>query len=111
MYPVAQCNNSYIFPGIGLGVLSVKARLVSDEMLRVASKTLAQASPSANGKGDALLPAFNDLTQLSKDIAFAVGKVAQQEGLALEIDDDTLRERIDNNFWKPEYRFYKRVSI
>ncbi|WP_289117771.1 NAD-dependent malic enzyme [uncultured Idiomarina sp.] len=111
LYPIAQCNNSYIFPGIGLGVLSVKARLVSDEMLRVASKTLAQASPSANGKGDALLPAFNDLTQLSKDIAFAVGKVAQREGLALEIDDDTLRERIDNNFWKPEYRFYKRVSI
>ncbi|RXS42988.1 NAD-dependent malic enzyme [Idiomarina sp. 29L] len=111
IYPIAQCNNSYIFPGIGLGVLSVKANRVSDEMLRVASKTLAAASPSANGKGDALLPAFNDLTQLSKDIAFAVGKVAQQEGLALEIDDDTLRERIDNNFWKPEYRFYKRVSI
>ncbi|ASG66394.1 NAD-dependent malic enzyme [Idiomarina piscisalsi] len=111
VYPIAQCNNSYIFPGIGLGVLSVKANRVSDEMLRVASKTLAAASPSANGKGDALLPAFNDLTQLSKDIAFAVGKVAQQEGLALEIDDDTLRERIDNNFWKPEYRFYKRVSI
>lgn len=111
IYPIAQCNNSYIFPGIGLGVLSVKANRVSDEMLRVASKTLAAASPSANGKGEALLPAFNDLTQLSKDIAFAVGKVAQQEGLALEIDDDTLRERIDNNFWKPEYRFYKRVSI
>lgn len=110
-YPVAQCNNSYIFPGIGLGVLAVKSDRVSDEMLRVASKTLAGASPSANGKGEALLPAFNDLTQLSKDIAFAVGKVAQQEGLALEIDDDTLRERIDNNFWKPEYRFYKRVSI
>ncbi|RUO71687.1 NAD-dependent malic enzyme [Idiomarina ramblicola] len=110
-YPVAQCNNSYIFPGIGLGVLAVKSDRVSDEMLRVASKTLAGASPSANGKGEELLPAFNDLTQLSKDIAFAVGKVAQQEGLALEIDDDTLRERIDNNFWKPEYRFYKRVSI
>ncbi|MFV1467746.1 MULTISPECIES: NAD-dependent malic enzyme [Idiomarina] len=111
IYPVAQCNNSYIFPGIGLGVLSVKSQRVSDEMLRVASKTLAAASPSANGKGEELLPAFKDLTQLSKDIAFAVGKVAQQEGLALEIDDDTLRERIDNNFWKPEYRFYKRVSI
>lgn len=111
LYPIAQCNNSYIFPGIGLGVISVKSRLVSDEMFRVASKTLAEASPSANGKGVELLPGFDDLTQLSKDIAFAVGKVAQQEGLALEIDDDTLRERIDNNFWKPEYRFYKRVSI
>ena len=110
-YPIAQCNNSYIFPGIGLGVIAVKANRVSDEMFRVASKTLAKASPSANGKGEHLLPAFDDLAQLSKDIAFAVGKVAQEEGYALEIDDEQLRERIDNNFWKPEYRFYKRVSI
>jgi len=111
VYPIAQCNNSYIFPGIGLGVLSVKSSRVSDEMFRVASKTLADASPAADGKSEELLPAFNDLAQLSKDIAFAVGKVAQQEGSALEIDDELLRQRIEDNFWKPEYRFYKRVSI
>lgn len=111
MYPIAQCNNSYIFPGIGLGVLSAKANRVSDEMFRVASKTLAEASPAADGKSEGLLPAFDDLAQLSKDIAFAVGKVAQQEGSALEIDNELLRQRIEDNFWKPEYRFYKRVSI
>ncbi|TDP39147.1 NAD-dependent malic enzyme [Idiomarina aquatica] len=110
-YPIAQCNNSYIFPGIGLGVIAVKANRVSDEMFRVASKTLAKASPSANGKGEHLLPAFDDLAQLSKDIAFAVGKVAQEEGYALEIDDELLRQRIESHYWKPEYRFYKRVSI
>ncbi|MGM0526382.1 MAG: NAD-dependent malic enzyme [Pseudomonadota bacterium] len=111
VYPIAQCNNSYIFPGIGLGVLSAKANRVTDEMFRVASKTLADASPAADGKSEELLPAFNDLAQLSKDIAFAVGKVAQQEGSALEIDDELLLQRIEDNFWKPEYRFYKRVSI
>lgn len=110
-YAIAQCNNSYIFPGIGLGVISANANRVSDEMFRVASKTLAQASPSANGKSKQLLPAFDDLAQLSKDIAFAVGKVAQEEGFALEIDDELLNDRIESNFWKPEYRFYKRVSI
>lgn len=110
-YPIAQCNNSYIFPGIGLGVIAVKANRVSDEMFRVASKTLAKASPAANGRSEQLLPAFDDLAQLSKDIAFAVGKVAQEEGYALEIDDELLRQRIENNYWKPEYRFYKRVSI
>ncbi|MGM0482006.1 MAG: NAD-dependent malic enzyme, partial [Pseudomonadota bacterium] len=111
LYPIAQCNNSYIFPGIGLGVLAVKANRVSDEMFRVASKTLAEASPSANANNDNLLPAFNDLAELSREIAFAVGKVAQQEGVALDIDDELLRERIEDNFWHPEYRFYKRVSI
>ncbi|MBV2129853.1 NAD-dependent malic enzyme [Arsukibacterium indicum] len=107
---IAQCNNSYIFPGIGLGVIAVKARLISDEMLRAASKTLAATSPLANtGKGS-LLPPFTALAELSKKIAFAVAKVAQQQGLALEIDDNVLQQRIDDNFWKPQYRHYKRVS-
>ncbi|WP_372626187.1 NAD-dependent malic enzyme [Arsukibacterium sp.] len=107
---IAQCNNSYIFPGIGLGVIAVKARLISDEMLRAASKTLAATSPLANtGKGG-LLPPFTALAELSKKIAFAVAKVAQQQGLALEIDDNVLQQRIEDNFWKPQYRHYKRVS-
>ncbi|MDX1678831.1 NAD-dependent malic enzyme [Arsukibacterium sp.] len=109
-YLIAQCNNSYIFPGIGLGVIAVKARLISDEMLRAASKTLAATSPLANtGKGG-LLPPFTALAELSKKIAFAVAKVAQQQGLALEIDDNTLQQRIEDNFWRPQYRHYKRVS-
>lgn len=110
VYPIAQCNNSYIFPGIGLGVIAVKAKLISDEMLRAASKTLAEASPLANtGKGS-LLPPFTELAELSKKIAFAVAKTAQKEGLALELDDEVLRARIEDNFWTPKYRQYKRVS-
>eukprot|EP00614_Pseudopedinella_elastica_P042582 CAMPEP_0181259004 /NCGR_PEP_ID=MMETSP1097-20121128/184_1 /TAXON_ID=35684 /ORGANISM="Pseudopedinella elastica, Strain CCMP716" /LENGTH=502 /DNA_ID=CAMNT_0023357433 /DNA_START=17 /DNA_END=1523 /DNA_ORIENTATION=- len=46
-YPVAQCNNSYIFPGIGLGVIVAKASLISDEMLMATSAALANASPLA----------------------------------------------------------------
>ncbi|KKO46533.1 malate dehydrogenase [Arsukibacterium ikkense] len=110
LHHIAQCNNSYIFPGVGLGVIAVKARLISDEMLRAASKTLAATSPLANtGKGG-LLPPFTALAELSKKIAFAVAKVAQQQGLALEIDDNSLQQRIEDNFWKPQYRHYKRVS-
>lgn len=107
---IAQCNNSYIFPGVGLGVIAVKARLISDEMLRAASKTLAATSPLANTGNGGLLPPFTALAELSKKIAFAVAKVAQQQGLALEIDDNTLQQRIEDNFWKPQYRHYKRVS-
>lgn len=110
LYPVAQCNNSYIFPGLGLGVIAVKARLISDEMLRAASKTLASASPKANNGQGGLLPAFTELAELSKLIAFNVAKVAQQQGLALEIDDELLQQRIEDNFWVPQYRQYKRVS-
>ncbi|WP_331460172.1 NAD-dependent malic enzyme [Rheinheimera lutimaris] len=109
-YAIAQCNNSYIFPGVGLGVIASKARLISDEMLREASKTLAAASPKANNGSGGLLPAFTELAALSKVIAFNVAKVAMQQGLALELDDAQLQQKIDDNFWVPQYRQYKRVS-
>ena len=109
-YPVAQCNNSYIFPGIGLGVVAVKASRISDDMLRIASETLAAASPLANTGQGSLLPALSELSELSKKIAFEVAKIAQKQGLALEISDEELLQKIERNFWKPEYRQYKRVS-
>lgn len=110
-YPIAQCNNAYIFPGIGLGVLAVNARLITDEMLMATSETLAQSSPLVNeGKGD-LLPKLTDLAELSKTIAFNVAKVAMAQGHALTISDDELKAAIERNFWTPEYRQYKRVSI
>jgi len=65
-YHIAQCNNSYIFPGIGLGVVAVKASRISDDMLRIASETLAAASPLANTGQGSLLPALSELSELSK---------------------------------------------
>jgi malate dehydrogenase (oxaloacetate-decarboxylating) len=110
-YPIAQCNNSYIFPGIGLGVIVAKASLISDEMLLASSAALAEASPlAATGQGE-LLPALGEIAKLSRKIAFDIAKIAMQQNLALEVSDDILKERIERNFWMPEYRPYKRVSI
>lgn len=110
-YDIAQCNNAYIFPGIGLGVLACKARLISDEMLMATSVTLAESSPVVNtGKG-ALLPKLVDLPELSKTIAFNVAKVAIEQGLALAMSDEELIQKIEENYWHPEYRPYKRVSV
>jgi malate dehydrogenase (oxaloacetate-decarboxylating) len=111
IYPIAQCNNSYIFPGIGLGVIAAKARLISDEMLMAASNALADASPMVNDPNGELLPPLTEIGNLSRKIAFAVAKIAMAQGLALPIPDEMLEQRIESNFWKPEYRTYKRVSI
>ncbi|MCW8109735.1 NAD-dependent malic enzyme [Alteromonas ponticola] len=111
LYPIAQCNNSYIFPGIGLGVIASKARLVSEEMLMAASTALASASPLVNSGEGALLPPLTQIADLSKKIAFAVAKVAMEQNLALEMTDEALTASIERNFWKPVYRPYKRVSI
>jgi malate dehydrogenase (oxaloacetate-decarboxylating) len=111
IYPIVQCNNSYIFPGIGLGVIAAKARLISDEMLMAASNALADASPMVNDPNGELLPPLTEIGNLSRKIAFAVAKIAMEQGLALPIPDEMLEQRIESNFWKPEYRPYKRVSI
>ncbi|ALS33088.1 malate dehydrogenase (oxaloacetate-decarboxylating) [Pseudoalteromonas translucida KMM 520] len=110
-FSIPQCNNSYIFPGIGLGVIAAKATRITDAMLSVSSEMLAESSPRANtGKGS-LLPALTEIETLSKRIAFAVGKKAIEEGVALDISDDALWAAIDKNYWLPKYRNYKRSSI
>ena len=110
-YRIAQCNNSYIFPGIGLGVLAVRANRVTDEMLLASSKILAEASPRASGTGKDLLLPLQQITEVSRSIAFAVAKVAQEQGHALKISDAQLHARIDQIFWTPHYRNYKRISL
>ncbi len=110
-YPIAQCNNSYIFPGIGLGVLAVNAKRVTDEMLMESSRALATCSPLAiNGRG-ALLPPLEEIHLVSKKIAFAVAKKAIEQGVALEITDEALNDAIDHAFWQPVYRRYKRTAF
>ncbi|HBC3401134.1 TPA: NAD-dependent malic enzyme [Vibrio parahaemolyticus] len=110
-YPIAQCNNSYIFPGIGLGVLAVNAKRVTDEMLMESSRALATCSPLAiNGRG-ALLPPLEEIHLVSKKIAFAVAKKAIEQGVALEITDEALNDAIDQAFWQPVYRRYKRTAF
>ncbi|CAH0529254.1 NAD-dependent malic enzyme [Allocatenococcus thiocycli] len=110
-YPIAQCNNSYIFPGIGLGVLAVNAKRVTDEMLMESSRALATCSPLAiNGHG-ALLPPLEEIHLVSKKIAFAVAKKAIEQGVALEITDEALHVAIEQSFWQPVYRRYKRTAF
>ncbi|MGA1456389.1 MAG: NAD-dependent malic enzyme [Gammaproteobacteria bacterium] len=110
-FPIAQCNNSYIFPGVGLGVLACAARRVTNEMLMASSEMLAEASPWASGDTRSLLPPLEQATDLSRSIAFAVAKVAQAQGHASEISDDLLLSRVNGLFWVPEYRQYKRVNL
>lgn len=110
-YEIVQCNNSYIFPGIGLGVLASGAKRVTDAMLMSASRALAASSPLAiNGEG-ALLPPLEDIQQVSRQIAKMVAKTAQLQGQALQVPDATLDAAIDANFWHPEYRQYRRISF
>jgi malate dehydrogenase (oxaloacetate-decarboxylating) len=110
-YPIAQCNNAYIFPGIGLGVVASGARRVTDTMLMTASRALAREAPLVKEGEGSLLPALSQIRELSKSIAFDVAAQAQQEGVALRTDGIKLRQAIERSSWTPEYRSYRRRSF
>ncbi|KMO14882.1 malate dehydrogenase [Methylobacterium platani JCM 14648] len=99
---IDQTNNSYVFPGIGLGAMSVKARRISDGMLMAAARALASVSPTSSDKDGNLLPPVNELRQVSLRVAEAVARQAIAEGLASATTDD-LNLTIENNMWHPGY--------
>lgn len=109
-YPIAQCNNVYIFPGIGLGCLASHATHITENMLITASRTLASYSQVNVDKDSPLLPDINNIQEVTKAIAFHVGIAAQHDGVAIRIPEASLRSKIDEIFWHPQYRQYKRTS-
>jgi malate dehydrogenase (oxaloacetate-decarboxylating) len=109
-FSISQCNNSYVFPGVGLGVISCKAKLISDEMLMVASTTLAELSPGQEDQSSAVLPPLTALPEISRKIAFKVARTAIEQELARDMIDEELLAAIERNFWTPVYREYRRIA-
>jgi malate dehydrogenase (oxaloacetate-decarboxylating) len=101
--PIAQCNNVYIFPAMGLAVTAAQATRVTDEMMRVAAATLGDASPALDNPDMPLLPAWSDVPDVATRIAHAVGVQAVAEGVAPKRSDEELAGRIAQVRWTPEY--------
>jgi malate dehydrogenase (oxaloacetate-decarboxylating) len=102
-YPVAQCNNVYIFPAMGLAVTAAQATRVTDEMMRVAAATLGEASPALNDPNQPLLPSWSDAPHVAIRIAQAVAEQAVAEGVAPKRTSEELSERITQVHWHPVY--------
>ncbi len=107
--PIDQTNNSYIFPGLALGIIASKARRVTDTMIMAAAKELARLVPTQTDKHASLLPSLSDSRQLSRSIAQAVGRQAIQDGQAQIDGEEALEQEITANIWQPEYVPYQRI--
>ncbi len=107
---IDQTNNSYIFPGVGLGILSVDARRATDSMFMAAARALAELSPARNSRHARLLPPVTELRRVSVAVAQAVARQAIEEGVADPCDEETLQSRIRANVWEPRYLPYRFIG-
>lgn len=104
---IDQTNNSYIFPGLGLGLIAVKSKRVNDKMLLSAAQTLAQCSPAKNNKNANLLPPLTQIRDVSFKIAHAVANEALEGGL-VDFEPPNLQKAILDEMWDPQYLPYKK---
>ena len=101
--PIAQCNNVYIFPAMGLGVVASGTRRVTDAMMLAAARALAGNSPALKDASASLLPALTDIRRVAAQIAVAVGMEAQKDNLAPKLPENELRQRVTAAQWTPAY--------
>jgi malate dehydrogenase (oxaloacetate-decarboxylating) len=100
---IAQCNNVYIFPAVGLGLVASGATRVTDSMLLAATYALAENSPALKDPTAPLLPVLTDIRKVAVEMAVAVGLAAQREGLAPTTNPGALRSKVIACQWSPEY--------
>src|SRR5262249_61530465 len=100
-FPIAQCNNSYIFPGLGLGILASGARRVSDAMFMAAARALADCSPAGRDPAAPLLPPLADSRRVARAIALAVAAAARRRGPAEQRQDEEAERVVECKNWGP----------
>ena len=107
---IPQVNNSFIFPGLALGILVSQARRVTDGMIMAAAKALAGLSPSRTDKDAPLLPPIAESRKVGLVVSEAVARQAMAEGVATIDDAASLPDRIRAYAWSPVYLPYERIE-
>jgi malate dehydrogenase (oxaloacetate-decarboxylating) len=108
---VGQCNNVFIFPGVGLGVIASGANRVTDAMFSAAARVLSEFSPALTDPDAPLYPPLESVREISRKVAVAVGIEAQQAGLAEITSLDELEQNVRDKMWRPHYVLLRRTAV
>jgi malate dehydrogenase (oxaloacetate-decarboxylating) len=100
---IGQCNNAFIFPGLGLGTLVAEAREVTDGMCRAAAETLARQVTADDLEAGSVYPPIRDLREVSSRIAEAVAREARDSGVGRELADHAIGAAVAAMRWNPDY--------
>lgn len=98
---IGQANNAFIFPGVGLGVIAVRASQVTDGMFLAAARALSSATPADLVAQGQIYPDISNLRPVARDVARAVATAAIEEGVAEPVAD--VDAAVDSEMWVPEY--------
>ena len=101
-----QANNSYIFPGVGLGILASEASRVTDEMFAAAAKALDEQVSEEDFILGRIYPSLSRVREVSVNIALAVAKVAFARGLTAIPKPPDLLGHIKSKMYDPTYKEY-----
>jgi malate dehydrogenase (oxaloacetate-decarboxylating) len=107
---ISQCNNFYVFPGVGLGALVAGIPKVTDRMFMAASHALSDLVSEDELKTGQLLPNIEGIRHVSTQIALAVAREARESGLGIRADDQKLLKMITNAMWQPKYLPYRYIK-
>jgi malate dehydrogenase (oxaloacetate-decarboxylating) len=108
-FRIDQTNNAYVYPGVGLGAIAVKANRISDGMFLAAARTIAGLSPAKHDPRANLLPPLAEIRKVSLAVALAVARQAVNEGLAHPVPDQDLSDAVTALMWDPVYATYRRL--
>lgn len=103
----SQCNNLYIFPGVGLGTLVAKAPRVTDEMFLAASEALSAMVSREEQERGLLLPPLTSVREAARKVAVAVAKKARDQGLGRLMDDGEIEALVARAQWEPRFVPYR----
>jgi len=105
--PVAQANNVFVFPGLGLGAIAAEARTITDRMFLLAARILADAVTDERLATGGLYPPVAELRAVTRSIAIGVAREAVDSGLAQIPADTDIDALIDAAMWWPRYVAYE----
>jgi malate dehydrogenase (oxaloacetate-decarboxylating) len=108
-FRIDQVNNSYVFPGVGLGAIAIKARHISEGMFLAAARGIADLSPARRDPHANLLPPLAESRAISLKVAIVVAEQAAREGLAGRLAKEDLDAAVKSMMWEPIYWTYRRL--
>lgn len=106
-YPVAQCNNMWVFPGLGLGAGAIKAKTIPEDLFIAAADAVANEVSSERLAQGCVFPEVKNIRDVERKVAIAVAREAVKLGLAPKRNDDEIVHIVDSAIWFPDYAEYR----